>query len=133
MDKLNKPLYHGTSKASAIMIVGGDGFNQPVCLTEDKKQAEHYAKAATAELEKLCQDEGGTLIAEGYAIFTFTSTPNKDYLVVDDYNLDAEPGQWKYLKGIRGLQHFTVEYHPLEVDDDEHLRLQCFTIGMWRS
>ena len=134
MDKqLDKPLYHGTSKAAAIMIVGGCGLNSPVHLTEDKKAAIHYAKSATAYLEKVANDEGTKLIADGYAVFTFNSLPNKDYLVIDDYNTDAEPNQWKYLKAIRGLRHFTVEYHPLEVNDDEHLRLQCFAIGMWRS
>ena len=129
--KLNKPLYHGTSKASAIMIVGGDGLNPPVYLTEDKKRAEHYAKAATAYLEKHAKAEGHKLIAEGYAVFTFTSVPDKDHLVVDEYNLEAEKGQWEYQKRIRGLRHFTIEYHPLQVSDDEHLRLQCFAIGMW--
>lgn len=130
--KLDKPLYHGTSKASAIMIVGGDGFNSPVYLTEDKKKAEHYARAATAYLEDHARKNGNKLIADGYAIFTLDSVPNEDYLVVDDYNLDAEQGQWKYLKGIRGLQHFTVEYRSLEAGEEEHLRLRCFAIGMWQ-
>lgn len=132
MIKLDKPLYHGTSKASAIMIIGGDGFNQPIYLTEDKKRAEHYAKAATAYLETLAKDEGSKPIADGYAIFTFRSIPNEDYLIIDDYNLDEEQRQWKYLKGIKGLQHFTVEYHSLQVSKEEHLRLRCFAIGMWR-
>lgn len=134
VNKLDKPLYHGTSKVSAIMIVGGCGFNAPLYLTEDKRYAEHYAKAATAYLESMAKEKGLKLIADGYAIFTFHSLPNTDYLKVDDYNLeaDSEKGQWKYRKNIRGLQHFTVEYHPLQVDDHEHLRLQCFAIGMWR-
>lgn len=131
MHKLAKPLYHGTSKASAIMIVGGYGLNAPVHLTEDKRRAEHYAKAATAYLEKVCKEEGNKPIADGYAVFTFTSVPDKEHLVVDDYNLEAEPSQWKYLKSIRGLRHFTAEYHLLEVSREEHLRLQCFAIGMW--
>lgn len=133
MHKLEKPLYHGTSKASAIMIIGGDGLKVPVYLTEDKKRAEHYAKAATAYLEGHAKKNGNKLIADGYAVFTFRSIPNKGELVIDDYNLEAETGQWIYQKSIRGLQHFTVEYHPLNVDEDEHMRLQCFAIGMWSS
>jgi len=131
MNKLDKPLYHGTSKASAIMIVGGYGFTAPVYLTDDKRRAEHYAKAATAYLEKHASKNGNKLIADGYAIFTFRSVPDKDCLIVDDYNLTAENGQWKYLKSIRGLQHFTAEYHPLEVSEEEYMSLQCFAIGMW--
>lgn len=132
--KLEKPLYHGTSKAAAIFIIGGNGFNAPIHLTEDKDRAIHYARAATAYLERLVKDEGGKLIADGCALFTFNSVPDKNMLVHDDYNPTAEPNQWKYLKPIRGLQHFTVEYYPLIIsDDEEHLRLQCFAIGMWRK
>lgn len=131
MNKLDAPLYHGTSKAAAIYIVGGYGFNAPIHLTADKKRAEHYAKAATAYLEKLCNEKGTKPIADGYAIFTFRSVPDKDDLVVDDYNLIAEPDQYKYLKPIRGLAHFTAEYHPLKVSNETHLSLQCFAIGMW--
>ena len=133
MHKLEKPLYHGTSRASAIMVVGGNGLNAPVYLTEDKKRSVHYAKAATAYLENHAKKNGHKLIAGGYAIFTLTSVPDKDRLMIDDYNLEAEAGQWKYLKSILGLRHFTVEYHPLDVSNEEHLRLQCFAIGMWSS
>jgi len=129
--KLEKPLYHGTSKASAIFIIGGFGFNAPVYLTENKEEAIHYAKAATAYLERLARDEGSKPIAEGYALFTFQSVPDKSSLTPDDYSPD-EPNQWKYLKPIRGLQHFVVEYYPFIVSEEEHLRLQCFAIGMWR-
>lgn len=131
MNRLHKPLYHGTSNAASIMIVGGFGLKAPVYLTSDKCRAEHYAKAATAYLEKHAGDNGNKLIAEGYAIFTFHSIPNENELIIDDYNLEAEQGQWKYLKDIRGLQHFTIERYPLEADEAEHLRLQCFAIGMW--
>lgn len=133
MHKLDKPLYHGTSKASAILALGIDGFNAPIYLTEDKREAQHYAKAATAYLEKIAREEGSTLIAEGCAVVTFNSVPDKDQLIVDDYNLEAEPGQWKYLKRIRGLQHFHIDYFSLETSEEEHLRLVCFAIGMWRN
>lgn len=133
MNKLDKPLYHGTSKASAIMIVGGYPFNAPIYLTEKKEAAIHYAKAATPYLENLAQEEGSYPIADGYALFTFHSVPDKTLLVKDDYNLDAEPDQWKYTKPIRGLAHFSIEYHPLEVSKEEHMRLLCFAIGMWRK
>lgn len=129
--KLDKPLYHGTSKAAAIFICGGDGFKPPIYLTEDKQRAEHYAKAGTAYLEDKAKEEHQKLIADGYAIFTFKSVPDATYLVVDDYS-EGEPGQWKYTKPIRGLRHFTVEFQPLAVTDEERLRLCCFAIGMWR-
>lgn len=132
--KLDKPLYHGTSKASAIFIIAGDGFKAPVHLTEDKERAIHYARAATAYLENYAKEENIQLIANGCALFTFNSVPNKSLLVLDNYNPTAEPGQWKYLKPIRGLEHFTIEYSPLVVtNDEEHLRLRCFAIGMWRE
>ena len=129
--KLDKPLQHGTSNASSVLIVGGAGFRAPLYLTADKERAIHYAKAATAYLEKLCRDEGGKLIANGFAVFTFQSLPNMKELYPDDYNPDAEPGQFIYRKSIKGLQHFSVERFPLNVDANEHLRLQCFAIGMW--
>ncbi len=54
MVKLSKPLYHGTSAHSAIMIyASGTGLKAPVYLTESKKDAEHYAKAAPAMYEAL--------------------------------------------------------------------------------
>ena len=131
--KLDKPLYHGTSKASAIFIISGDGFNAPIHLTEDKERAIHYARAATAYLENLVKEENRQIIANGCALFTFHSVPDKSMLVLDDYNLTAEPNQWKYLKPIKGLRHFTVEYNPLIVSgEEEDLRLRCFAIGMWR-
>jgi len=130
--KLDKPLYHGTSKAAAIFILSY-GFNSPIHFTEDKEQAIHYARAATAYLENYVKEEGTELIADGCALFTFHSLPDKSMLVPDDYNPTAEPCQWKYLKSIKGLRHFTVEYHPLIFsDEEEHLRLRCFAIGMWR-
>ena len=133
MYRLEKPLYHGTSKAAAIYIIGGYGLNAPVYLTEDKAQAIHYARAATAYVEQMTKDEGCSLIAEGCALFTFRSIPDKNKLVLDDYNPDAEPNQWKYQAPIKGLQHFLVEYCPLIVADEfERLRLRCFAIGMWR-
>jgi len=130
MKKLDKPLYHGTSNAASIFIVGGYGLKSPVYLTADKERAIHYAKAATAYLERHAKDEGCKLIAEGYALFTFYSLPNADELSPDDYSPN-EPNQFIYRKPIKGLNHFSVERHPLEVDDSEHLRLQCFAIGMW--
>jgi hypothetical protein len=131
MHKLEKPLYHGTSSASSIYIVGGIGFKAPVYLCDDKSRAEHYAKAATAYVESLAKEKRIKLIADGYAIFTFHSLPNKDFLIEDGYNPEAERGQFIYTQPIRGLQHFTVERHSLEVDEDERLRLRCFAIGMW--
>ena len=133
MKKLEVPLYHGTSGAAAIYIVGGNGFNPPLYLCEDKQRALHYAKAATAYLEEHCRKAGSRPIKEGCALVTVTSVPNSTELVEDDYNKGAEPGQWKYLKRLRGLQHFSIEYFPLEANEEEHLRLQCFAIGMWRS
>lgn len=130
MYKLSRPLYHGTSNAVSVMVVGGYGLNAPVYLTSDKRRAEHYAKAATAYLEETAQKNGGKLFAEGYAILTFTSLPNKEYLCEDNYSPN-EPDQYIYKGKILGLRHFTVERHSLEVDADEHLRLQCFAIGMW--
>ncbi|GAI77498.1 unnamed protein product, partial [marine sediment metagenome] len=65
--KLDKPLYHGTSKASAIYIVGGYGFNPPIHLIENRDKAIHYARAATAYLEGFVKDEGKKLIADGCA------------------------------------------------------------------
>ena len=129
--KLDKPLYHGTSNAASILIVGGHGFKAPVYLTADKEIAIHYAKAATAYLERHAKDEGCKPIADGYALFTFTSLPDIDDLQPDDYNSDAEPDQFIYRKPIRGLQHYTVERYPLEADDNEKMRLTCFAIGMW--
>lgn len=129
--KLDTPLYHGTSNAASILIVGGEGFKGPVYLTADKERAIHYAKAATAYLEKLVKDSGGRLFADGYAVFTFTSLPDKDGLCPDDWS-PGEPDQFVYHKPIRGLRHFTVERYPLEADDDEKLRLSCFAIGMWQ-
>ena len=133
MYKLEKPLYHGTSKASALCVVGGDAFNAPLYLTEHKESAIHYAKCATAYLEYTAQRDGKVLWADGYAVLTFTSLPNKDYLVKDDYNQDAEPDQFKYLRPIRGLRHFTVDYQPFAYNEREHLHLVTFCIGMWRK
>ena len=130
MSKLDKPLYHGTSSAASIMIVGGYGFKAPVYLTADKRAALHYAKAATAYLEKIAEEEGSELIADGYALFTFHSLPNSEELIPDDYSPN-EPNQFVYRKPIRGLRHFWVERFPLEVEPDERLRLVCFAIGMW--
>ena len=132
MNELEKPLYHGTSKVSAIMIVGGYALRAPVYLTEDKKSAIHYAQCATAYLEHHAKGNGTKLWAQGYAVLTFASLPNKDYLVKDDYNEDAEPGQWKYLRPIRGLRHFTVDYEPFVYNEREHLHLVSFAIGMWK-
>jgi hypothetical protein len=132
MYKLDKLLYHGTSNAASIFIVGGNGLNAPVHLCEDKCRAEHYAKAATAYLEDMSRKESNKPIATGYAVFTFHSLPSRDYLIEDDYNPKAEPGQYKYTKPIKGLQHFTVERYPLEITDAERLRLYCFAIGMWK-
>ena len=132
MYKLEKPLYHGTSSASSVMIVGATGFKAPVYLTEDRRAAEHYAKAATAYLIYLCKEKDTHPITDGYSIFTFTSVPDENYLIVDDYS-DEEPGQWKYLKSIRGLRHFTVERYPFDPDEEELMRLVCFAIGMWRK
>ncbi len=128
--KLDKPLYHGTSNAASIMIVGGYGFNAPVYLTTDRERAIHYAKAGTAYLERHARDEGYKLIAEGYALFTFYSLPDIDNLSLDDYSPN-ELDQFIYRKPIKGLKHFSIERFPLDVDNDEHLRLQCFAIGMW--
>lgn len=131
MDKLETPLYHGTSRAAAILICGGHGFNAPLYLTENREAAIHYAKAATAYLEAAVRERGGKLMAEGYALFTFRNVPNRNYLSLDTYS-SMEPGQWKYLKQLSGLRHFTFESYPLAVSQEEHLRLQCFAIGMWR-
>lgn len=133
MYKLGKPLYHGTTNAASIMIVGGYGFNTPIHLTEDEQAAFHYANAATAYLEHLAKEEGWKLIADGWAVFTFHSLPNKNFLIPDDYNPQAEPNQWIYTKSIKGLSHFTVRRGKLEVTEEEHLYLQCFAIGMWRK
>lgn len=131
--KLDKPLYHGTSKASAIMIVGGYGLNPPIHLTENRDGAIHYARAATAYLGRLAKDEGKELIITGCALFTFNSVPDKLLLKPDSYNPTAELNQWIYPKRIVSTSHFSVEYFPLEVKDDyEYLALQCFAIGMWR-
>lgn len=132
MDKLEKPLYHGTTNAASIMIIG-NGFNAPIHLTESEQSAFHYAKAATAYLEHLAKEEGLQPIADGWAVFTFLSLPNKNLLIPDDYNPPLEPNQWVYGKPIKGLQHFTVRRGKLEVTQEEHLRLQCFAIGMWRK
>lgn len=133
MFKLNKFLYHGTSAAAAIYIYGGDGFNAPVYLTEKKNDAIHYAKAATAYLEDAAKEKGIHLIKEGYALFTFRSVPDITYLKIDDYNPGCELNQWKYLNRIKGLRHFKVEFHILDVSEGERLRLCCFAIGMWRG
>ena len=134
MYKLEKPLYHGTSAASAIFIIGGYGFNPPLYLTEDKAAAIHYARAATAYLERYLEEEaqGNKPIKDGFALFTFYSVPDKECLIPDDYNPEAEPNQWKYTKRLKGLSHFRCEYFPLDVNKDERIRLQCFAIGMWR-
>jgi len=58
--KLDKPLYHGTSNAASIFIVGGYGLKAPVYLTSDKDRAIHYAKAATAYLERMLKRMVGT-------------------------------------------------------------------------
>lgn len=131
MTKLTKPLYHGTSNAASIFIVGGYGFKAPVYLTTNKERAIHYAKAATAYLEKHAEDEGAKLIADGYAVFTFNSLPNANELRPDDYSPN-EPDQFVYRQSIRSLQHYTVERYPLEADENEKMRLTCFAIGMWR-
>ena len=128
--KLNGSLYHGTSNAASILIVGDNGFKAPIYLTSDKDRAIHYAKAATAYLENHAKDNKTKLIADGYAIFTFNSLPNTGELLPDDYSPN-EPDQYIYCKPIRGLRHFSIERYPLEVSPDEHLRLQCFAIGMW--
>ena len=131
MVKLDRPLYHGTSNASSIMIIRVSGFKAPVYLTTDRQRAEHYAKAATAYLEQYAKDEGGSLIAEGYAVFTFRSLPNIDHLSPDDYSPN-EPDQYVYQGRIGSLSHFVIDRYPLDVTPEEHLRLQCFAIGMWR-
>lgn len=133
MHKLKKPLYHGTSRASAILIIGGHGFNAPVHLTENKQAAVHYAKAAAAYLEHSAQRDSKELIASGWVVFEFRSIPNEKYLRPDDYNPSAEPNQWKYTKRIRGSQHYTTQSGDLDVTEEERLRLQCFAIGMWRD
>ena len=130
--KIDKPLYHGTSAAAAAFIVGGYGFKTPLFLTEDKRAAIHYAKAATAYLERMAKDAGYKLISDGFAVFTFHSIPDQSKLVPDPYS-DKEPGQWKYLGSIRGLNHFTVERQALQVDDTQRLALESFAIGMWRG
>jgi hypothetical protein len=134
MYKLEKPLYHGTSTAASLLICGSkDGFHAPIYLCESKETAIHYAKAATVFTEDFAQKRGAKLIADGYSVFTFYSIPNKDDLIVDDYNLDAEPNQYKYVKPIRGLGHYAAENFPLDVDENERLVLQCFAIGMRRT
>lgn len=130
MYKLEKPLYHGTSAAASYRIIA-EGFIAPVYLTESKETAIHYARAAAAYAEYWAEKEGEDL-PKGYAIFAFQSVPNQDALEMDDYNLAAEQGQWKYRHRIYGLQHFTVERHKLRADHEEKMRLSCFAIGMWR-
>jgi len=131
--KLDKPLYHGTSRAAAALI-HAYGFKAPIHLTEDKGRANRYARAATAYLEKLAKDEGARPVASGCALFTFSSVPDRRLLVPDDYNLTDEPGQWKYLDPIIGSSHFSVDFYPLIITDEfERLRLECFAIGMWRN
>lgn len=141
MIKLDKPLYHGTSAHSAILIYGGGGFRSPVYLTENYKDAEHYAKSATAYLENYAKENNGKLFKEGYAIFTFIKLPEvkgvnaipfNQLLITDDYNPDAEKDQWVYKRPIKSVC-YSIEYHPLEVTPEEHLSLQCFAIGMWRA
>jgi len=134
MYKLDKLLYHGTTAMAAVYACGtNEGFRAPVYLTESKERAEHYAKAAAAYIEHEAKERGIKLIKEGYAIITFRSLPNKDFLKPDDYNPEAEPNQWIYLKPIVGYRHFSVEYHPLEATDEQRLYLRCFAIGMWRG
>ena len=129
--KLPKPLYHGTTADASIYITSGYGLNSPIYLTEDKRRAIHYAKAAAAYVEDLVKEHKGRLLKEGYAVFTFSSLPNKEYLVRDEYNVEAEPDQWIYQKTIRGLRHFTVEHYPLIANKEERMRLKSFAIGMW--
>ena len=129
--KLDKPLYHGTSAASALCIAAGERLKVPVYLTENKTAAEHYGKAACAYLEHFARKNGSSVLKEGYAILTFTSVPDKNLLRIDDYN-EAERGQWTYPRPL-GLKHCSIEYHSLEADDSEKLRLCCFAIGMWQS
>lgn len=133
MQGLGKPLYHGTSNAASLLIVGEEKFKAPIYLTSDKKRAEHYAKAITAWHERLARKEGDTLIADGCAVFTFTSVPDPTLLKQDDYNPTQEPNQWIYPKPIRGLRHYSIERFPLEVDDSTRLSLECFAIGMRRG
>lgn len=132
MYKLDRPLYHGTSAAAAIFILCY-GFKAPVHLTEDEQSAIHYAKAATAYVEHEAKEDNHKLIRDGWAVFTFYSVPNKMHLVPDDYNPQAEPGQWRYENPIRGLKHFTIQYGELNVTEEENLYLRCFAIGMWRD
>ena len=132
MYKLERPLYHGTSGASAYHITHYlSPFDAPLYLTEHKDAAVHYAKCATAYLLREAAKAETKLLADGYALFTFTSLPNKDYLGKDDYNEDAEPDQFKYLKPVKGYSHYTVEYYPFVYNEREHLHLVTFAIGMW--
>lgn len=141
--KLDKPLYHGTCAHFAKIInakccLGRNSFRLPLYLTDNKDMAIHYAQAATAYTENLASEENVQLYKTGYAIFTFTSLPvSKDdtldnILTIDDYNLDYEKGQYKYLRDIRTVC-YQLEYFPLEVSQEEHLKLQCFAFGMWRQ
>lgn len=132
MYKLEKPLYHGTSTAASLVIEVNNKFHLPIYLCEDREMAIHYAKASTVFAEHVAQEDGFNLIADGYALLTFTSLPDKEGLEIDDYNPEAEPNQFKYTKPIRGMAHCTVETFPLELTESERLRLMCYAIGMRR-
>ena len=132
MYRLKTPLYHGTSAASAYHITHYlSPFDAPLYLTEHKEMALHYAQCATAYISRQAQTEGVKLLADGYALFTFHSLPNKDYLVPDDYNENAEPDQFKYLKPLKGISHYTLSFYPFEYNEREHLHLVSYAMGMW--
>jgi len=127
--KLEKPLYHGTAKALLPRIIA-DGFKPPIYLCESKERAIHYAKAACAYVE---DEIGVSERYKGCVVFTFKSVPDKNALVVDDYNPQAEPGQWKYVGKLSSDRHYTFEEFKLDADKHERLRLKCFAIGMWQK
>lgn len=147
LESLNdKILYHGTSflYMQSILRIGlkPQPADKYVYFTENKKAAEKYSKAWTAAIfsDLDPDDERNPFkkeflkehILEGI-ILKFKIPIN--ILEIDDYNLDGEPGQYKY-EGIFPIKKYMIgkeikKFNELK-NKTELLKNYAYWIGVVR-
>lgn len=131
-------LYHGTCGAFLPRITqlglqpNPDG-GKYVYLTSDKKRAEHYSFIWTGALMFQLEEREMPMVPPK-GVVVEVEVPD-ELVMVDEYNLEAEPDQYKVLGKIKPkmMRDFHEVKHPKLNKYEERLRAQCLMIGVARA
>ena len=127
-------VYHGTFAQAALLIydeglrpIRASGY---VYVTTDYKAAKRYAWGWTGARIH-ARNEGHNNGADMRGAVCVARVKS-DRLEVDDYNLEAEPSQYKIKGVVKGWGFDEIEF-PEFSDPEVALYAACFFIGMARE